>query len=93
LPNIPWNKGSVLNWLIHTMILDEHHTFPLYLGDDCSDEDAFFAVKNRGVGILVAARSRNTAAGFRLNDTNEVRMFIERVIARLRRLARPHPTS
>jgi len=66
------------------MKLDRQNIFPFYLGDDVSDEDAFRAVQNNGVGILVAARSKNTAATFILKDIDEVQKFLELITLRLR---------
>jgi trehalose 6-phosphate phosphatase len=56
--------------------------FPLYLGDDVTDEDAFRAVLDRGLGILVAdleGEPRTTAASYRLRDPGEARTFLERM--------------
>jgi trehalose-phosphatase len=42
-PNIEWNKGHALGYLLKTFALDTQndHVLPLYIGDDASDEDAF----------------------------------------------------
>ena len=55
--------------------------FPIFLGDDLTDEDAFRAVKGRGIGgigILVAEEPRETAAEYSLRDPEEVREFLGR---------------
>ena len=41
---------------------------PFYIGDDLTDEDAFRAVRGRGIGILVAGEPRETAAEYQLRD-------------------------
>jgi trehalose-phosphatase len=42
-PNIEWNKGHDLGYLLKSFAFDTQndHVLPLYIGDDASDEDAF----------------------------------------------------
>lgn len=47
-----------------------------YLGDDLTDEDAFQAVRNRGIGILVNARLRTTGADLWLVPPEELLQFL-----------------
>lgn len=49
----------------------------VYLGDDTTDEDAFRAIKTRGVGILVRAQFRETAADVWL-EPGELASFLSR---------------
>lgn len=74
LPDFPWDKGRcVLALLAHVSAeLGLKDPFPVYLGDDITDEDAFRAMKNRGAGILVADNDRDTAADYRLHDPDAV---------------------
>jgi trehalose 6-phosphate phosphatase len=63
--------------------LDREGVVPLYLGDDVTDEDAFEALANRGIGIFVGssddpeAVGRTTAADYILLSTEEVRLFLD----------------
>lgn len=50
--------------------------FPVYLGDDVTDEDAFSVLRDSGAGVLVARSGRRTAARFRLAGGQEVRKFL-----------------
>ncbi|HEX7181474.1 MAG TPA: trehalose-phosphatase [Thermoanaerobaculia bacterium] len=79
-PQIDWDKGKALLWL-----LDVLHpgvdALPLYLGDDVTDEDAFEAIRDRGIGILVGEEPRPTEAGYSLRDSGEVREFLARLAA------------
>ncbi|MCL6612865.1 MAG: trehalose-phosphatase [Peptococcaceae bacterium] len=50
--------------------------FPVYLGDDATDEDAFRALGERGLGVLVARRARRTSACCRLAGVEEARLFL-----------------
>jgi trehalose-phosphatase len=49
-----------------------------YLGDDITDEDAFRAVKARGVGVLVRPEFRETAADIWLKPPHELIEFMRR---------------
>jgi len=79
-PTLDWDKGHALLWLLDALHLDAGESVvPLYLGDDVTDEDAFRAIRDRGIGILVAEEPRETAAAYSLRDTEEVRVFLERL--------------
>ena len=49
-----------------------------YLGDDVTDEDAFEAIKGKGMGILVRAEHRPTAADLWLRPPEELLAFLAR---------------
>jgi trehalose 6-phosphate phosphatase len=49
-----------------------------YLGDDLTDEDAFGAIRDRGLGILVRKTRRPTAAQVWLKPPNELVDFLNR---------------
>lgn len=41
-PRIQWNKGHALKYLLETLGFDgSSDVFPMYIGDDLTDEDAF----------------------------------------------------
>src|SRR3954470_6604446 len=54
LPDIDWNKGKAVLWLLETLDLEGRNPLPIYIGDDRTDEDAFRALEKRGVAILVS---------------------------------------
>jgi trehalose 6-phosphate phosphatase len=81
-PDLDWDKGQALLWLLDTLGLDRPDVLPFYIGDDLTDEDAFRALGDRGnpgVTILVAEGPRDTAAGYQLRDPEEVRGFLEKL--------------
>jgi trehalose 6-phosphate phosphatase len=49
-----------------------------YLGDDFTDEDAFRAIRSRGLGVLVREEPRKTLAELWLSRPHEVTAFLER---------------
>jgi trehalose 6-phosphate phosphatase len=86
LPNIDWNKGKAVAWLLETLGLESRSggIRPIYIGDDSTDEDAFRALEQRGIGILVSDQSQPTAAHYSLYDPGEVERFLRALTARLR---------
>jgi trehalose-phosphatase len=58
---------------------DYPDALPLYIGDDATDEDAFTALRERGIGILVAEPPRRTQARYSLKEPTEVRCFLDRL--------------
>ncbi len=68
-PDVDWDKGRALLWLLQHYGGGHPDFLPLVLGDDVTDESAFAAAASRGgIGILVAEEPRPTAAAFRLRD-------------------------
>ena len=82
-PNIDWNKGRAVFWLLETLGLEQPEVLPLYVGDDVTDEDAFRALRQRGVGIVVSELPRPTAARYALKSPAEVERFLREIVARL----------
>jgi trehalose 6-phosphate phosphatase len=87
-PDVDWDKGRTLRWVLD-YIRDNEGSDSLqaiYLGDDITDEDAFDAVADDGIAILVRHSDdgdRATAAHYALDDPDRVREFTERLARRL----------
>ena len=67
------DKGNALLILLSLLPGD---TFPVYIGDDDTDEDAFLAIRGRGVGIKVGDPGRHTSARGALPDIPSVQAFL-----------------
>jgi trehalose 6-phosphate phosphatase len=80
LPDIDWNKGKAMLWLLETLGFEGANALAIYIGDDRTDEDAFCALGKRGVGIIVSDRPQVTAASYRLNNPEEVERFLSELI-------------
>jgi alpha,alpha-trehalase len=79
-PDIEWDKGRAVLWLLNALDLERDKVVPIYIGDDVTDEDAFRAVRDSGVGIVVGEPPYPTMARFSLKDTSEVQSFIGELI-------------
>jgi trehalose 6-phosphate phosphatase len=77
-PNVEWDKGCALQMLLERIDGSGPH-FPLFVGDDETDEDAFCAVAGSGIGIRVGDPHVVSAAEYFLADSDEVAMFLERL--------------
>jgi trehalose-phosphatase len=83
LPCIDWDKGKAALWLLENLGMKHGKVRPIYIGDDRTDEDAFCALEQCGVGILVSEEPRATAANYSLKDPSEVERFLRNLIATL----------
>jgi trehalose-phosphatase len=76
-PKIDWHKGRALLWVLDALDLNKPEVLPFYIGDDTTDEDAFIAIRDRGIGIVVMEKPRTTEARYALKDPDETRKFLE----------------
>lgn len=73
LPNIDWNKGHAVHWILERIERQKGPVFAVYIGDDVTDQDAFAAVE--GHGLAIAASDRVTA-NVRLDGPVGVERFL-----------------
>jgi len=83
LPDIDWNKGKAVLWLLETLGLERGNVLPIFIGDDRTDEEAFSALEKRGIGILVSEQPQVTAARYWLKDPEQVERFLQKITDRL----------
>ncbi|KAF0138135.1 MAG: beta-phosphoglucomutase family hydrolase, partial [Rhodospirillaceae bacterium] len=79
-PNIDWDKGRAVSWLVEALGLAREDVIPVFFGDDVTDEHAF--EKLHGLGVVVASAAdhdRLTAADFRVEDPDEVMIVLKRL--------------
>lgn len=71
------NKGKAVE-----ILLQMHPGYyPVYLGDDITDEDAFSALRGKGLGVRVGEEERPSAASCRLRSCQEVVDFLRKLAA------------
>ena len=62
LPNIDWGKGDAVRAILkHVETQTREPVWPIYIGDDRTDEDAFEAIGNTGLAIAVTKRAAGAA--------------------------------
>lgn len=76
--DVDWDKGRAVDWLLD-QIDGPDLMLPIYIGDDSTDEDAFDALRHKGIGIAVrqgADDTRRSSARFSLADPEAVCTFL-----------------
>ncbi|KAM1134822.1 hypothetical protein TB2_043903 [Malus domestica] len=82
-PTIKWDKGKALEFLLESLgYANSNEVFPVYIGDDRTDEDAFKVLRDRGqgFGILVSKVPKETNASYTLQEPAEVKDFLRRLV-------------
>lgn len=79
LPNMDWDKGKAIRWIMEAMKVDWQNTSVIYIGDDTTDEYAFSAIRTRGTGVLVSFEDKTSLAHFRLHSPEQVKELFEKI--------------
>lgn len=82
-PIIKWDKGKALEFLLESLgFANCTDVFPIYIGDDRTDEDAFKVLRDRGqgIGIVVSKVPKPTLASYHLREPSEVMDFLQRLV-------------
>lgn len=69
------NKGNAVREVLKTVTPE---TPVAYLGDDLTDEDAFFELKHKGLSVLVSDALRETQADVWIRPPDELITFLEK---------------
>lgn len=91
-PDVAWDKGAALAFLLQHLQLDGPGVAPIYIGDDDTDEDALRVMAvgvsgekfadGGGIGVIVGREARPTWAHLRLSDPQETVMFLDQLSSR-----------
>jgi trehalose-phosphatase len=80
LPNVDWAKGDAVRAIIRQVETDTKETvWPVYLGDDATDDDAFEEIGTNGLTIAVGKRPAR--ASFQIDDPAAVECFLRAILA------------
>jgi trehalose-phosphatase len=79
LPDIPWNKGDAVRWIAEHAAGRLGRVFPIYFGDDVTDEDALRAVAAHGVAV--ASSDRVTSGEYLVDGPAGVEAVIRALLA------------
>lgn len=82
-PTDKWHKGETVSWLLrHVDRLEKKSYFPVYVGDDITDEDAFRAIRKKGVGIKVTSgKGGRSQARYYVRSTAEAVCFLRKILS------------
>jgi len=80
-PPVKWDKGKVVLWFLarQQFISGVKNVLPIYIGDDITDEDAFKALKRKGLTVFVG-KPGNSKADYYLKNTEEVTKFLRSIL-------------
>ncbi|KAK1579411.1 hypothetical protein QYE76_017644 [Lolium multiflorum] len=82
-PSIKWDKGNALEFLLESLgYAGRGDVFPIYIGDDRTDEDAFKVLRDmgQGIGVLVTKFPKETTASYSLREPAEVKDFLRKLV-------------
>lgn len=74
-----WNKGDAVSWIMENM---GKHRFPIYIGDDTTDEDAYNSLNNRGLSISIGGSAN---ADYYIQNQGEIKQFLMMLYEGLRK--------
>jgi trehalose-phosphatase len=72
VPDVDWDKGRAVRWMMDVLGLDPRSAFPIHVGDDETDEDAFAALCGMGAGIRVGDGMASSLADWSVHGPDEV---------------------
>jgi trehalose-phosphatase len=77
-PNVVWDKGSAVKWILGYLsdYLLKERPYPIYMGDDETDEDAFRTLKGQGLTILVSPQKGASEASYFIKGVEEAYQFL-----------------
>ncbi len=92
-PPVAWDKGWTVRFLTERIRARGMEPLVLYAGDDETDEAAFAAVGDGGIGIYVGEPWEGGKASFFLRRSEEMVHFLKRLLTLRRRRGDAHPTG
>jgi trehalose-phosphatase len=79
LPNVDWAKGDAVRAIIRHVETETKETvWPVYIGDDATDEDAFEEIGTNG--LTVAVGKRPAGASFQIDDPAAVECLLKAML-------------
>jgi trehalose-phosphatase len=80
-PKVNWNKGKAVSLLLSKINRNTQRYYPVYIGDDVTDNDAFKVLYKKGLTVYVGEKSSKFKAHYFIKNTGEVYKFLERIHA------------
>jgi trehalose-phosphatase len=82
-PPVEWDKGKAVTWILKQPGFQGR--WPLYIGDDETDQDAFRAIRDKGIGIAIGPPKKKGEAHFCLVNQVQVGKILKVISDRLSR--------
>ncbi|HPT39073.1 MAG TPA: trehalose-phosphatase [Candidatus Omnitrophota bacterium] len=81
MPPVHWDKGKIVLWLLarQEALSKNGRNIPIYIGDDATDEDAFKALKNRGLTVFVG-NANSSQAKYYVRNVKEVYELLKYIL-------------
>lgn len=80
-PPVRWDKGTMVRWLLaRREAMTGAEVLPVYVGDDVTDEDAFGALRRRGITVAVGPANHLTEAAYVVKSPSEVKRFLALIL-------------
>ena len=80
LPNVDWAKGDAVRAIMrHVEVETREVVWPVYIGDDATDEDAFEQIGSNG--LTVAVGRRPNGAAFQVDGPPAVECLLKSILA------------
>lgn len=76
VPSAEWDKGFAALWLLQRL---GEGFYPIYIGDDLTDETAFKALRKKGFTLKVG-KSEKTSARYYVENTGDVKRLLGRIV-------------
>jgi alpha,alpha-trehalase len=70
------NRGETLKWVLGQLNLVSQNIFPVYLGGNSNNEEAFGAVAHTGLGVVIGHGIHTSRASFRVDSPTQIRRFL-----------------
>jgi trehalose 6-phosphate phosphatase len=77
VPDLDWDKGKAVAWILETVGLGPDSAYPIFLGDDVTDEDAFAPSTTGAAASSSGSTARARHAYFILDDVEAVGRFLD----------------
>ena len=77
-PRLDWDKGKAVQYILDRKFIEKK--FPIYLGDDVTDEDAFLVVNQLGgISVQIGNHKPHTHAKVVLPSVDHVQLFLHKL--------------
>lgn len=75
-------QGKAAFWLLRNqeILYGPGNVLPVYMGDDSTDEDAFEALKNKGITVFVGTPRKFSAARYYLAGASQLTDLLKYIV-------------